>query len=398
MVRTGATGPLADEDIVMGRQAAFDGILASLHDAMLQDSHWPTTSALIDEACRSKGNSLTFARGGYPDDVDFYIVRFFRRGARVGALEREYFDDYYFRDERIPRLIRLPDSQLVHAADLYTTEELKTSAAYNEALGRVESQNSLNVRLDGPNGSRIIFVVADPVDADGWSSDQIELIRAFLPHLRQYVRVRNAIADAGALGASLTGLLDKTGAGIIHLDRRGRIVAANDRAGDLLRKGDALVDWGGRLTARLRAEDDALQGLLARALPRFGERGVSGSLTLSRPNELPGLTMHVSPVEDKEIDFRPWRVAGLVLLVDHAPTRVDTALVQAALGLTAAESLVAVLLAEGRTPRQIAKATGRKEKTVRWHIQQIFEKRGISRQVDLVRLVLSLAGPPDQPR
>ena len=33
----------------MGDQDAFERILASLHDAMLDDTRWPGTSALIDE-------------------------------------------------------------------------------------------------------------------------------------------------------------------------------------------------------------------------------------------------------------------------------------------------------------------------------------------------------------
>ena len=52
------------------------------------------------------------------------------------ALEREYFDVYYPRDERIPRLWQLPDSRLVHVKDLYTAEEMKTSPVYNEILLR----------------------------------------------------------------------------------------------------------------------------------------------------------------------------------------------------------------------------------------------------------------------
>ena len=34
----------------MSEQDAFERILASLYDAMLDDRHWPVTSALIDEA------------------------------------------------------------------------------------------------------------------------------------------------------------------------------------------------------------------------------------------------------------------------------------------------------------------------------------------------------------
>ena len=111
----------------MSERPAFDRILASLHDAMLDDAYWPTTSALIDEVCRTKGNLLTFSDGRSPDDVEIYIARFHYRGERRYALEREYFEFYYPRDERIPRLLQLPDSHLAHVTDLYTDEELKTS-------------------------------------------------------------------------------------------------------------------------------------------------------------------------------------------------------------------------------------------------------------------------------
>ena len=61
------------------------------------------------------------------------------------------------------------------------------------------------------------------------------------------------------------------------------------------------------------------------------------------------------------------------------------------LGLTLAESRVATALAEGSNVRDIAAATRRKESTVRWFVKQIYEKQGISRQADLVRLGMSLA-------
>ena len=53
--------------------------------------------------------------------------------------------------------------------------------------------------------------------------------------------------------------------------------------------------------------------------------------------------------------------------------------VTAALGLTPAESQIAVWLAEGKTVRNIALATGRSEGTVRWHVKHILRKHGLSR-------------------
>ena len=376
----------------MSGRPAFDRILASMHDAVLDDTRWPACSALIDEACRTKGNMLSFARGQSQDEAEIYLARLYTRGERHHALEREYFDVYYPQDEKIPRLFRLPDSEVVHVASLYTEDELKTSATYNELLPINQFQNGLHVRMDGPDGSRIAWSSADPVDGDGWSFDQIEAIRALLPHFRQYILVRQALRDARAQGLSLTGLLDTSGLAIVHLDGLGRIVTANERARKILRKGDALFDRAGILHARLPADEAALQATLARALPTRGEQGAGGSLLVGRPKRLPGLTVHINPVGVGEIDFRPWRIAAFVLAIDQEAAVADPALVEAALGLTPAESRVAVLLAEGRTVCDIAAASGRSEKTVRWHVQQIFEKRGISRQTDLVRQVLSLDG------
>ena len=52
---------------------------------------------------------------------------------------------------------------------------------------------------------------------------------------------------------------------------------------------------------------------------------------------------------------------------------------------------MAALLASGRTVRDIAAATGRQENTVYKHLKQMYRKLGISRQAELVRLVLSRA-------
>ena len=95
------------------------------------------------------------------------------------------------------------------------------------------------------------------------------------------------------------------------------------------------------------------------------------------------------------MDLSARRVAALILVVDPlSQPRIDPDLVAETLGLTLAESQVATALAEGSNVREIAAATRRKESTVRWFIRQIYEKRGISRQADLVRLGLSLAEIP----
>ena len=130
----------------MSQQNAFKRILASLYEAMLDDTLWPGTSALIDEACGITGNTLLVGEGP-KDDVRVVFVGHYYRGQRRKDLEREYLEVYHPIDERVPRLRQLPDSRLVHVTELYTAEELKTSPTYNEIMLRCDHQDSLNVRL-----------------------------------------------------------------------------------------------------------------------------------------------------------------------------------------------------------------------------------------------------------
>ena len=81
------------------------------------------------------------------------------------------------------------------------------------------------------------------------------MIRRLLPHIRNFVHVRQAVAGARALGPSPLHLFANARLGVIHLDRHGRIAQANGRAGDLLTGGNALRQEEGFLRAR-RPDDD----------------------------------------------------------------------------------------------------------------------------------------------
>ena len=378
----------------MSQPDALTRVVASLNEAALDDDRWPATSALVGDACGVGSNTLFYGFELPNGDGQLVLVRLCYGDQRNKELERVYLNDYYPWDEAIPRVRRLLDSHLVHVTELYSEEDRKTSPVYNEMLPRFGYENSLAVRLDGPPGTRMVWSFADPIDGGDWSSSRIDTIERLLPHLRQYVGIRQALVDADALGASLAGAARQWR---VRRHPAGPAVGGswetNDRARNLLRSNDGLFDRGCCLRAWSPSDDADLQALLERALPRSGRQGVSGSMTVRRPSVSPRLALHISPLGDGQMDFRPSCVAALVLVVDPMRrARIDPGLLSEALGLTPAQGQVAALLAEGKTVQEIAYATGRKESTIRWHLHHVCHKHGISRQVELVQLVLSLAG------
>ena len=366
-------------------------VLAALHEAALDEALWPAAAALMDEAIGTKGNAILVGEGP-SDDVRIVFAGFYRGGQRNPERERDYLENYHLRDERVPRVRQLPDGKVVHVRTLYSAEEIRTSPTYNEFCPRNESQNGLNVRLDLTPGTHITWAIHDPVRGGDWRSDQITAVEHLLPHLRQFVRVRQVLSGAQALGASLSSQLDNSRLGIIQLDRRGCILEANSRALDILRQGNGLDDRAGALGAWFPADNTRLQTLLSGALPALGGQAAAGSMSIRRPGNARRLMVSINPVESPPLDFGGRRVAALVLLTEpRGRPSLDAEVVADALGLTTAESQVAVMLSEGLSASDIAAASGRQASTVNTLIQRAYRKLGISRKTDLVRLVLSLA-------
>ena len=192
--------------------------------------------------------------------------------------------------------------------------------------------------------------------------------------------------------AVVTALLDTRRIGVVYLDRRGRILAANDRARRLLRRRDGLAARDGVLCTRAPEDQPRLDRLVAAATPASATVAVSGSMPIRRSSGSLPLVVHVKPVRGPHPDYGARHVAALVLLVEpgHRP-RIDPGLIAATLGLTPGESQVAAWLAEGQSVADMARATGHTKDAIYWHLKQTYQKLHISRQADLVRLVLAIA-------
>ena len=373
----------------------FERCLESLHEAALDDAHWPAASARIDEACGTCGSSLVVGECS-DGEVRIHFARLFYRGECRDDLAQEYFEVHCPRDMAMQRLMDCPEGRLVHLPDLWTEEERKTSPVYNEGYRRLRARNGLSAHFDDPDGLRLVWAIADPVGGEGWEPDRLRLVERLLPHVRQFVRVRQALAAAGALGAGSAGLLDSDRIGVVQLDRNGRVLEANATALAVLRTGDGLRNEGGTLRASRSDDEERLRNLLGRALSEWrGEAPAGGSMTVRRTSVRSRLALHVKPVGDRASDFGGLRVAALALIVDPARRpKIDAAHVAATLGLTPSESRMAALLTEGLRVQQIAWDQGWSEHYVRWLLKQVSRKLGLSGQVALVRQVLAADALP----
>ena len=119
----------------------------------------------------------------------------------------------------------------------------------------------------------------------------------------------------------------------------------------------------------------------------------SSAVRIERPSGAAAYTLNFSALpEQNEFGTGTDRPCAIGFLNNpDEPVQVNAEILRSLYGLTAAECRLAANLCDGETPSAIARRLHVSESTVKTHLQSIFDKTQTRRQVQLIKLLVSLA-------
>jgi DNA-binding CsgD family transcriptional regulator/PAS domain-containing protein len=229
-----------------------------------------------------------------------------------------------------------------------------------------------------------------------YGSDELEALRALLPHLRNALRVQRLTAPAVLRDESdyaPADALDALAHGVLIVDAEARIVFANRAATAQLARATGLRSEHSTLTASTATATHQLRSLIARAARQDTRTG--GAMLISRPPPDEPLQALVSPLgahRHADLAHGARASTAMLIVIDPQSSRrgVETRLV-ALFGLTPAEARVACEVGKGLNPKDVAEALQVLPSTVRTHLHHVFAKTATRRQAELMRLIAQLA-------
>lgn len=272
-------------------------------------------------------------------------------------------------------------------SDVMPCETLIKTRFYEEVIRPFGIHHQIGMAVTEPGGWRSHVGMMNAFGHGDFGAPEKALLLSLRPHfqiaLETHARLVRIEAERNMFGDAL----DRMAIAAFVLDGRGRVISTNGAAGRMVQRADQLIVHNGRLSLRDATKNRRLQSALRNAVewcdgdkaePFAGVIGVDGG-------DRNPLGLLVRGVPDGKYQ-RP----GIIVYVGQSKgALVPDALVGELFGLTPAEARIAVLLASGLSLREIADHIGITEKTARSYSKQAYQKTGVSRQADLVRLLLT---------
>jgi DNA-binding CsgD family transcriptional regulator len=269
----------------------------------------------------------------------------------------------------------------VNSEDILDIEEFRRSIFFNEVFRAFGDDTARCLGGCFPIDDHILTIgLHRAAGENSFEADQLGWLQNVSGHLRRLFAARLALGRANARADQLAAALDAPLIGILRVDQRGRLVHANAAGQDILHLRDGLALVGQVVAVQAPATQQRFAEAVRTAALRWGEQG--DALLVPRPSGKPPWRVIVAP-------DRAYASGWATIMIEASDgDDPDRRLHLCALyGLTPAEGEVAVLLAEGLSPADIADRRAVSLDTVRNQIKALLQKTGAPRLGGLIAVL-----------
>jgi DNA-binding CsgD family transcriptional regulator len=362
-----------------------DRIIEKIYDAALDPQVWEALLGEIAAAIGAvagvyAGLDIRHGRGAY-----WYTVG---HDPRMQSLYNEH---YLAVDPTLAHIIKTPGRAFA-CSEYLSDSDVASSRFHSEFM----IPNGIRYVLSGVvsmEGSMISFFgFQRHISQPPFSQIEADFLQRLIPHFAKGDQVAakvNMISDAKRLAMTV---LDRMDYGIVIVNRVGHVRMTNQRAEQWLQSGEVVQSLFGRIRLSNIKDNEVLEKLV-----RTAASGDSGDMQAKSIETTANhadvrvriVVLPVSKDEQRQLDDDEASVT--IIISDQNQQRAMAPhVLQDSYGLTVAETRVATGLAGGQTQDDLGESLFVSLATIKTHTQHIYQKTGVSRQADLVRLVYGL--------
>ncbi len=357
-------------------------LVGQIYDASLDADQWPDLLCNLADACGMENAALVVV----DPESSYSSVLSPRSDPEIAEAYNAY---WWQHDPTTDTATKFPVGRMTTLADT-GKQKFLASKFHNEfwrhsGLGAERLATSLFAKGDAFSS----LVLQPSAKRDAISTEAYQTAALLIPHAARAVAISRKLHQLELQQAAIDHPFQPDQAGLILVDQKGYCLHADHAAESLICCGAVLKLENG--VVRLR--DDKANGLCKAALKSLAK----GSLCLTggAPVQLkyspdqPPLELEILPCRLES--HNPVGRQAVAKLVFHrrelsGPARVQN--LQQQFGLTPAEAALTIEMLKGDGRSAAAERCGISVNTARTHLTRVFEKIGVTRQAELIRVVM----------
>lgn len=377
-------------------ESDFSNLIGLLYQGALEPQPWQSALPALREALDAQVVSLVLRPPSADDEgVILNCVRQDESvdNSHVTLADPNDWEVSAYREQffSLDPFVSLPLDKVIALEDILPDKDLVTSDYYLHYLKPINLFRILGVDTSEPGGMLARLRFSRRASEPRFKATERQLLTLLTPHLSRAIEIYAKLNRMTSERDLYAGAVNQLSVASIILDEQGRMLTTNAVGRALLDQGEGLSLRDGHLHIEGRNINKELQEALTSIIREqlHGETSVVRALRVPRPGGRSDLGLVVRPVPASQWSEGQVSPSAAVFISDpDLQESTSQPILGALFELTPAEANLATLLARGLNLAQVSVAQNISQHTARAQLKSIFAKTGVSRQAELVRLVL----------
>ena len=374
----------------------FSDLIGLLYQGALEPQPWQSALPALREALDAQVVSLVLRPPSADDEgVILNCVRQDESvdNSHVTLADPNDWEVSAYREQffSLDPFVSLPLDKVIALEDILPDKDLVTSDYYLHYLKPINLFRILGVDTSEPGGMLARLRFSRRASEPRFKATERQLLTLLTPHLSRAIEIYAKLNRMTSERDLYAGAVNQLSVASIILDEQGRMLTTNAVGRALLDQGEGLSLRDGHLHIEGRNINKELQEALTSIIREqlHGETSMVRALRVPRPGGRSDLGLVVRPVPASQWSEGQVSPSAAVFISDpDLQESTSRPILGALFELTPAEANLATLLARGLSLAQVSVAQNVSQHTARAQLKSIFAKTGVSRQAELVRLVL----------
>lgn len=366
-------------------ETAFE-LIGLTYDAALAPEQWQAFMTRFANALDARSAMLREV------DYDAGDVRLFETVGFDPAWVAAYRQRFVHIDHFAPAFTHLPIGVVFTGDEVLPWERQRKTEFCNDYLLAQGVRHVMGGVLARDERYNLQFGLQRVRGSPDYNREDRQLLRLLMPHMTRAAQIHRKMAEVTAEKHWALSALDRLRVGVVLLDELGRPLFVNREAERLAATCGFAVKREG-LTLTTSADTARLRRLILDAAALATGRGAMGGGCLRTAGSGAALQFQVIPLplglSERPLEQSLPGGCVAVFVSSCGGPRLSPERIAAMHGLTRAEARLAALLAKGSSLDEAAETLSVSVGTVRSQLKSIFAKTGVSRQPELVALLLA---------